>query len=77
MTTYRRARAVDRIALSPLQFRPRMPGHVPPWESAMSLESKIQDRSAVIAVVGLGYVGLPLAVRCAGVGLRTIGIDIQ
>ena len=77
MTTYRRARAVDRIALSPLQFRPRMPGHVPPWESAMSLESKIQDRSAVIAVVGLGYVGLPLAVRCAGVGLRTLGIDIQ
>ena len=43
----------------------------------MSLLQKIQDRSAQIAVVGLGYVGLPLATRCAGVGLRTYGIDIQ
>ncbi len=43
----------------------------------MSLQEKIQDRSAKIAVVGLGYVGLPLATRCAGVGLRTFGIDIQ
>lgn len=43
----------------------------------MSLLEKIQNRSAKIAVVGLGYVGLPLATRCAGVGLRTYGIDIQ
>lgn len=43
----------------------------------MSLLEKIQNRSAKIAVIGLGYVGLPLATRCAGVGLRTFGIDIQ
>ncbi len=43
----------------------------------MSLKNKINDRSAVIAVIGLGYVGLPLAVRMAGVGLRTMGIDVQ
>jgi len=43
----------------------------------LNLPARIADRSATIAVVGLGYVGLPLAVRMAGVGLRTIGIDIQ
>ncbi|MBI5610446.1 MAG: nucleotide sugar dehydrogenase [Deltaproteobacteria bacterium] len=43
----------------------------------MSLVQKIDNRTAKIAVVGLGYVGLPLAARCAGVGLRTLGIDIQ
>lgn len=43
----------------------------------MSLAEKIADKSAKIVVVGLGYVGLPLAARMAGVGLRTMGIDIQ
>ena len=42
----------------------------------MTISEKISNRSAQIAVVGLGYVGLPLAVRMAGVGLRTVGIDI-
>ena len=39
------------------------------------LRQRIDDRSAVVAVIGLGYVGLPLAMAFAGVGLRTIGID--
>ncbi len=43
----------------------------------MSFLDKVTDRSARVAVVGLGYVGLPLATRTAGVGLRTMGIDIQ
>lgn len=38
---------------------------------------KIEDKTAVVAVIGLGYVGLPLAVEKAGAGYRTIGFDIQ
>ena len=41
----------------------------------MSLLRKIKDRSAVIGVVGLGYVGLPLAVLQAKTGFRVHGID--
>lgn len=36
---------------------------------------KIADRTAVVGVVGLGYVGLPLAVEFARVGFKVIGID--
>lgn len=43
----------------------------------MSLKDRIANRDAHVAVVGLGYVGLPLAVRVAEVGLRTYGIDIN
>ena len=38
---------------------------------------KIKDRSLVAGVVGLGYVGLPLAVEKAKAGFRTIGFDLQ
>jgi UDP-N-acetyl-D-glucosamine dehydrogenase len=40
-----------------------------------SLLEKIQTRSARVAVVGLGYVGLPLALRFSECGFRVIGID--
>jgi UDP-N-acetyl-D-glucosamine dehydrogenase len=39
------------------------------------LLEKIQTRSARVAVVGLGYVGLPLALRFSECGFRVIGID--
>ena len=39
------------------------------------LLEKIQNRSAQVAVVGLGYVGLPLALRFSEFGFRVIGID--
>ena len=42
-----------------------------------NLLQKIKDKSAVVAVIGLGYVGLPLAVEKAKAGYRTIGFDIQ
>lgn len=42
-----------------------------------SLLNKIQNREIVVGVVGLGYVGLPLAVEKAKAGFRTIGFDIQ
>jgi UDP-N-acetyl-D-glucosamine dehydrogenase len=41
-----------------------------------NLVSKLNDRSAVIGIVGLGYVGLPLAIRFAEVGYRVLGFDI-
>ncbi|WP_245815567.1 nucleotide sugar dehydrogenase [Seinonella peptonophila] len=41
------------------------------------LLDKIQNRTAVIGVVGLGYVGLPLAVEKAKAGFRVIGFDVQ
>jgi len=39
------------------------------------LLEKIQNRSAQVAVVGLGYVGLPLALRFSECGFRVFGID--
>lgn len=41
------------------------------------LLAKIKDKSAIVAVIGLGYVGLPLAVEKAKAGYRTIGFDVQ
>lgn len=41
----------------------------------MSLLEKIRDRSAVVGVIGLGYVGLPLAVLQAKTGFRVFGIE--
>ena len=42
-----------------------------------SLTGKIVDRSARIAVIGLGYVGLPLAVGFARAGYGVIGLDLD
>jgi UDP-N-acetyl-D-glucosamine dehydrogenase len=41
------------------------------------LLQKISDRSAVVGVVGLGYVGLPLAIEFAKAGFTVIGYDIS
>lgn len=41
------------------------------------LLKKIHDRTILAGVVGLGYVGLPLAVEKAKAGFRTIGFDVQ
>ena len=41
------------------------------------LIAKIQDRTLVMGVCGLGYVGLPLAVDKAKHGFQTIGFDVQ
>ena len=38
---------------------------------------KIEKRKLIVGVVGLGYVGLPLAVEKAKAGFRTIGFDVQ
>lgn len=41
------------------------------------LLKKIADRTAVVSVVGLGYVGLPLAVEFARAGFNVVGIDLD
>jgi UDP-N-acetyl-D-glucosamine dehydrogenase len=41
------------------------------------LLSKIESKKATIGVVGLGYVGLPLAVEKAKAGFKVIGFDVQ
>lgn len=42
-----------------------------------SLKEKLLNKTATLGVVGLGYVGLPLAVEKAKAGYRTIGFDVQ
>lgn len=46
-------------------------------ERANALLGRIADRSATVAVIGLGYVGLPLVELFAKAGLRIIGFDID
>jgi len=41
------------------------------------LLAKVQDRSALIGIVGLGYVGLPLAMEFARAGFRVLGFDVS
>ena len=40
-----------------------------------TLLRKITERSAHVGVIGLGYVGLPLAIEFACAGYRVTGID--
>ena len=41
------------------------------------LLKKIENKEITVGVVGLGYVGLPLAVEKAKAGFKTIGFDVQ
>lgn len=41
------------------------------------LEEKINDQSVVIGVVGLGYVGLPIALEYAKKGFQVLGVDVS
>lgn len=41
------------------------------------LKEKLLNKSAILGVIGLGYVGLPLAVEKAKAGYSTIGFDVQ
>lgn len=47
----------------------------PKPDYAKELIAKFKNHSAVVAVVGIGYVGLPLAVEKAKVGFPVIGLD--
>ena len=41
------------------------------------LKRRIEDKSAVVGVIGLGYVGLPLISAFVNAGFRTIGFDVD
>ena len=43
----------------------------------MTILEKIESRNAVVSIIGLGYVGLPLAVAFAEGGLQVAGIDLD
>ena len=43
----------------------------------LTLPPKIQDGSALIGVIGLGYVGLPLLHAFHSAGFRVIGFDVD
>ena len=43
----------------------------------IELKQKLLDRRAVVGIVGLGYVGQPLALRYIEVGFRVLGFDID
>ena len=45
--------------------------------AAVNLEERIRARKARVGVLGLGYVGLPLAVEFARAGFDVTGIDVQ
>ena len=42
-----------------------------------ALQSRIKSREAVVAIIGLGYVGLPLALEFAGKGFRVLGFNVH
>ncbi len=43
----------------------------------LKLEALLREKTAVVGVVGLGYVGLPLAQAFAAAGFRTLGFDVD
>ena len=45
--------------------------------AAEILEEKIKNRTARVGIIGLGYVGLPLAMEFAKAGFHVTGIDVQ
>ncbi|HWF78720.1 MAG TPA: NAD(P)-binding domain-containing protein, partial [Caulobacteraceae bacterium] len=44
---------------------------------AETLATRLQARSATVGIIGLGYVGLPLAAAAARAGFQVIGFDID
>src|SRR5438105_562637 len=46
-------------------------------DNSMTLQDKIQNNSALIGVIGLGYVGLPLLHAFNAAGFPVLGFDID
>lgn len=46
-------------------------------DSKKNLLDKFREKSAVIGIYGLGYVGLPLAIRYAESGFKVVGFDVD
>ena len=56
---------------------PEVPTLTQAQTTAENLQQKIRSRSARVGIVGLGYVGLPLAVEFARAGFEVTGIDVS
>lgn len=50
---------------------------MPAYDFAKSLCGALSDKSAVVGIFGLGYVGLPLALRFCEAGFTTVGFDVD
>src|SRR5437868_15480348 len=48
-----------------------------PSSAAENLRKRIEARTARIGVLGLGYVGLPLAMTFEGAGFNVVGMDLN
>lgn len=48
-----------------------------PIDHSIALASKIEDRSAIVGIIGLGYVGLPLLHAFHTAGFRVLGFDVD
>jgi len=48
-----------------------------PGSAASRLSARLENRTAKVGIIGLGYVGLPLAVEMAKVGYRVTGFEID
>ena len=59
------------------QLHPMPESTVASAGAAATLLDKLNNRTARVGVVGLGYVGLPLAVEFARAGFHTTGIDLD
>src|SRR5271166_1218338 len=46
-------------------------------ENTETVLRKIADKQTIVGIVGMGYVGLPLAIRFADAGFKVIGFDID
>jgi len=43
----------------------------------LSLEQKLKNKTAIVGIIGLGYIGLPLAVAFSQAGFKVLGFDMQ
>ena len=43
----------------------------------MSLYEKIKNREEAVSLVGLGYVGMPIAIEFAKRGVKVVGFDVN
>ena len=46
-------------------------------QAAHRFVERVRDRSVVIGIIGLGYVGIPLALAALRQGIKVIGFDID